>query len=82
MNTARLKKFFYGLSEVSRESFAADCGTSSGQIKQIISGHRNCNPALAINIERESNGAVLCDELCPRVDFAYLRNTQAQALPV
>lgn len=56
--------------------FAAVCGTTIGHLKQIAYGHRQSNPALAINIERESGGAVRCEELRPDVDWAYLRATK------
>lgn len=75
MNTTRLRAFFYGLSELERENFATRSGTTVGMVKQVIHGNRNCNPALAINFERESQGAVVCNELCPDVDFNFLRKT-------
>ncbi|MDW3712918.1 transcriptional regulator [Pseudomonas sp. 2023EL-01195] len=57
------------------EVFASRCETSAGQLKQIAYGHRQANPALAINIERESSAAVSCEEMRPDVDWAYLRQS-------
>lgn len=79
MNTTRLKSYFYRMEKTERKSFAEKCETTVGQLQQIISKNRTCNPGLAINLDRESAGEILCDELCPNVDFAYLRN---QPLPI
>jgi DNA-binding transcriptional regulator YdaS (Cro superfamily) len=76
MNTTSLKSYFYELSIEDREKFAKACGTTVGQLTQIMGNHRNCNPSLAINIERESNGKVICNDLCPNVDFDYLRQSR------
>lgn len=63
----------------SPEDFAARCGTTVGQLRNIACGHRRARESLAINIERESRGAVLCETLRPDVDWAYLRNTAAKS---
>jgi DNA-binding transcriptional regulator YdaS (Cro superfamily) len=36
---------------------------------------RSCTAKLAIDIDRESKGAVKCEELCPEADFKYLRES-------
>lgn len=54
-------------------SFATRCGTSSAYLRQIGYGQRLCSASLAINIERESNRALICEELCPDTDWAYIR---------
>lgn len=82
MNTVKLRAFFYGLNKQDRENFAASCGTTVGMIVQIINKNSKCNASLAINIDRESCGFVLCDDLCPSADFQYLRNSQPQSLAV
>ena len=53
--------------------FARRCETTVGQLKQVAGKHRRAGESLAINIERESAGAVKCEELRPDVDWAYLR---------
>lgn len=35
---------------------------------------QKCGAALAIRIDKESEGKVPCDELCPDVDFDYVRS--------
>lgn len=74
MDTSKLRTFYYGLTINARENFAFKCDTSDGQIKQIISKHRKCNPVLAIKFDKASKGFIRCDELCPQVDFEYVRN--------
>ena len=58
------------------ESFAARCGTSVGQLKQVAYGHRRPGAALAISIERETDRPVVCELMRPDIDWAYLRNTE------
>lgn len=53
--------------------FAGRCETSAGQIKQVAGGYRRAGEKLAINIERETDGQVRCEDLRPDVDWAYLR---------
>ena len=72
------KDFFFGLVKQDREDFAIKCGTTVGQMRQIAYGNRPCNPSLAINIDRESFGRVLCDELCPDTDWNYIRQQMSR----
>lgn len=57
--------------------FAVRCNTTVGQLKNVSSGSRRAGESLAINIERESRGAVRCEDLRPDVDWNYLRGTKA-----
>lgn len=56
-----------------RADFAAACGTSFDYLRQIGYGNRPCREALAIKLERATNRALRCEDLCPGVDWAYLR---------
>jgi DNA-binding transcriptional regulator YdaS (Cro superfamily) len=58
-----------------RDSFAARCGTSFNYLRQVGYGNRPCPEKLAVNLERESNRILLCEELCPQVDWAFIRST-------
>jgi DNA-binding transcriptional regulator YdaS (Cro superfamily) len=60
--------------------FAQRCGTTVGQMKQVAGGYRRAGESLAINIERESGGAVRCEDLRPDVDWAYIRSTRADSI--
>jgi DNA-binding transcriptional regulator YdaS (Cro superfamily) len=73
-----LKTYLKALSQDERETFAAACETTVGQLTQVAGGHRRAGEALAINIERESGGKVRCEDLRPDVDWAYLRNTKSR----
>jgi len=71
----KLIDYINPLSLGEREDFADRCGTSLQHVKNIGYGKR-CGEKLAINIERESRGAVRCEWLRPDVDWAYLRGTE------
>ena len=58
-----------------RDSFAARCGTSFNYLRQVGYGNRPCPEKIAINLERESNRILLCEELCPEADWAFIRST-------
>lgn len=76
--TEKLRVYFYGLTPEEREKFASNCETTVGHIVHIINNRRNCNPSVAISMERESNRAIICNDLCPGADFDFLRKTVKQ----
>lgn len=61
---------------VDQQAFAKRCGTSVGYIRKAVSIGQKLGESLVISIERESAGAVTCEELRPDVDWAYLRGTK------
>ena len=73
-----LKTYFMAKTKEQRDAFAALCGTTRGHLTNIAYGQKTCAEKLAIAIERESHGAVRCEDLCPDVDWAYLRGTDCQ----
>jgi len=60
-----------------RDPFAKRCGTSFDYLRQIGYGNRPCPEKIAINLERESNRILLCEELCPEADWAFIRSTSS-----
>lgn len=70
------KDFYISIPVDKRAQFADACETTVGQLRNIAYG-RPCGEKLAISIERESAGAVRCEDLRPDVDWAYLRGTVA-----
>jgi DNA-binding transcriptional regulator YdaS (Cro superfamily) len=72
-----LRKFVSPLSPAEREDFAERCETTWGHLKNVVYGFRPCSESLAINIDRESKGAVTCEELCPGVDWAHVRGSSS-----
>lgn len=70
------KDFYISIPVDKRMQFADACETTVGQLRNIAYG-RQCGEKLAIAIERESLGAVRCEDLRPDVDWAYLRGSVA-----
>lgn len=75
---SKFKSYFMGLAADDRDAFARRCGSSRGHLTNVAYG-KSCAESLAINIERESRGAVRCEDLRPDVDWAYLRGTNKEA---
>ncbi|MDB6061543.1 MAG: hypothetical protein JWM78_1646 [Verrucomicrobiaceae bacterium] len=73
------KNYLKGLSPEQKSDLAKRCSTTVGQLRQVACGARQAGESLAINIERESGGAVTCESLRPDVDWAYLRGTKKAA---
>jgi DNA-binding transcriptional regulator YdaS (Cro superfamily) len=73
-----LHEFLKPLENEALLAFAMACSTSPGQLKQVAYGNRRPSASLAINIERESQGQVTCEELRPDIDWAYVRGTKQQ----
>jgi DNA-binding transcriptional regulator YdaS (Cro superfamily) len=69
----KLKPFLQTMSLVERKAFAEACKTGASHLHNISYEYRPCSPELAIEIERQSNGAVSCEEVCPEFDWAYTR---------
>ncbi|NWB64435.1 YdaS family helix-turn-helix protein, partial [Pseudomonas sp. F1002] len=49
-------------------------------LKQVAYGNRRPSASLAINIERESQGQITCEQLRPDIDWAYVRGTKQLAV--
>jgi DNA-binding transcriptional regulator YdaS (Cro superfamily) len=77
----KLISFLKTIAPEQRTAFAASCETTWGYLKQVAYGNKNCGPALAINLERESARKVVCEELCPEADWAYIRAAGLPAEP-
>ena len=77
----KLRAYINSLSPQEQQGFAERCGTSIGYLRKALSVKPNLSESLCINIERESSGAVTCEELRPDVDWAYLRGTGAKPHP-
>lgn len=71
-----LRDYLKNLDKALWPAFAKRCGTTRGYLEQVAGAHRRAGPELAVSIERETDGAVRCEDLRPDVDWAYLRNTK------
>jgi DNA-binding transcriptional regulator YdaS (Cro superfamily) len=72
----KLLAYLNGMNRVEREKFCDGCGTTERYIRKAVSVQQPLGAGLCINIERESQGAVRCEDLRPDVDWAYLRTSQ------
>lgn len=70
-------KYLNGLPVPEQAAFAARCGTSVGYLRKAGSTGQRLGESLCINLERESCRAVVCENLRPDVDWAYVRGTAA-----
>ena len=70
-----LLRYLNSLCVSEQSDFATRCGTSVGYLRKAISSGQRIGERIVINIERESGGAVRCEDLRPDVDWAYLRST-------
>lgn len=70
-------KYLQSLEPSERDAFARRCGTSIGYLRKAASAGQKLGESLCIAIERESRRSVLCEQIRPDVDWAYLRGTAA-----
>lgn len=68
------------MSVARQQQFAEACGTTVGYLRQIGYGHRECQAAMAIDIDRESGGEISCESLCPSADWDYVRTTPKRTI--
>jgi DNA-binding transcriptional regulator YdaS (Cro superfamily) len=73
----KLLTYLNGLPKADRQAFVARCDTSEGCLRKAISKGQRLGESLCIAIDRESGGAVRCEDIRTDVDWAYLRNTAA-----
>lgn len=73
----KLLEYINSLPIDEREPFAKRCETTIGYLRNACSTGKRLGERIAINIERESGGAVRCEDMRPDVDWAYLRNSAA-----
>ncbi|MDB5813494.1 MAG: hypothetical protein JWN23_611 [Rhodocyclales bacterium] len=60
-----------------RIDFATRCGTTLGYLRKAMSIKQQFGESLCINMERESGGAVACEDMRADVDWAYIRQSTA-----
>lgn len=81
-----LRSYLKSLELPEREAYAQRCGTTHNYLKKRIS-LGSISAELAIELERESQGAVPVENTTPDADWAYIRNskppqtTPSQATP-
>lgn len=78
-----LREYLNSLDTSEQEDFASRCETSLSYLRKAISVNQKIGERLVIAIERESSGAVRCEQLRPDVDWKYLskRNPMMHGSP-
>jgi len=77
----KLLKYLNSLGKDDRAAFVSACGTSEGYLRKAASRHQSFRAELCILLERESSGAVRCEDLLPDADWAYIRSQSTAAAP-
>lgn len=70
-----LRTYLNTLTPSDQKAYAMRCGTTVGYLRKAISEEQEIGPKIAIALERESGGAVRCEDLRNDVDWAYIRNS-------
>ena len=70
----RLLDYLNKLPIEQRYELASRCGTSFDYLRQIAYGNRPCREALAIKLEKFTSRELRCEDLCPDIDWAFLRH--------
>lgn len=70
-----LLDFIRPLDKEALQELADSCQTTPGQLRQVAYGNRRANAALAIALDRASDGAIPCEVTRPDIEWAYLRGT-------
>lgn len=68
-----LSEYLKTMDKEGLDGLARRCGTSVGQLKQVAYGNRRASAGLAVNLDRETGGQILCESLRPDIDWGYLR---------
>lgn len=74
-----LKTYLRNLPKEEREPFAERCGTSLNYLKLVAYKAKIPAEKLCIEVERESNGSVRCEDLRDDVDWGFLRGSDRRA---
>lgn len=69
----KLRAYLNCLPSEKQKAFADRCGTTIGYLRKAISKGQSFDADLCIAIERESERAVLCEDIRPDADWGYLR---------
>lgn len=77
-----LKTYLRGLQDdSSRGAFAERCGTTLKYLRMVAYGAKTIGESLALNIERESGGAVRVETLRPDVPWHVISDRAAAPTP-
>ena len=74
-----LRTYLNSLTPAEQSGFAIRCGTTIAYLRKALSVKPELGESICINIERESNRKVRCEDLRPDVDWQFLRGTKKAA---
>jgi len=74
----KLLKYLNSLPKGDRTAYCAACDTTEGYLRKAISTKQRFGSTLCIALERESKGAVACEDLVPDADWEYIRSTHGR----
>ena len=75
----KLRLYLNSLTPTDQAAFAQRCGTTVGYLRKAISMSAMLGEGLCIAVERESGGAIRCEDLRTDTDWAFLRGTKRVA---
>lgn len=76
----KLLKYLNSLPKDDRARFVLACGTSEAYLRKAVSAKQRFGTVLCIALERESKGAITCEELIPDADWAFIRASDAREI--
>lgn len=71
--------YLSGLTPQDQSAFAARCQTSIGYLRKAVSAKQKLGVELCIRLDRESGGAIRCEQLRPNLDWEHLRAVALRA---
>jgi DNA-binding transcriptional regulator YdaS (Cro superfamily) len=71
----KLLRFLNALQKSERLTFCDAIGSSERYLRKAVSAKQKLGAELCIKIEQRSARSVVCEDLRPDVDWAYLRGT-------
>lgn len=76
-----LTTYLNTLPTAEQHAFAERCGTTVGYLRKQVSAGQKFSADLCIELERESQGAVRCEDLRDDVDWDYIRSSSSAPKP-
>lgn len=74
----KLLRYLNSLPKQLRVHFCDACSTSEGYLRKACSVGQTISCDLCIRIERESKRAIVCEDLRPDVDWAFIRQSDVR----
>ena len=74
----KLLDYIKPMTKEALDDFAASCGSTVGQLRQVAYGRR-ASADLAIRIDMASGGVVNCEDIREDINWAYLRGRERAA---